>query len=488
MLTPPAVPLTETSPEEGARRIAISFAIEAREASSRLLAGNDPEALHDLRVSLRRLRSLIRFFEAELKESLRGRTRKRLRRIASATGEARDAEVQLAWIEAQLSRHDWTERAGARWWAAALSQRKESAYDELRDTLVPELMKLLPKLEEDLGHFSEERSLVGDRPRARFGERVARPLRAESAKLAAALMSVRTIDDETIAHEARIHGKRIRYLVEPLRDELEEAREAARALRTLQEKLGKLNDLAVRTSALGAAMEAQALDRARRLAHAATTKGGELDEPLAGEEPGLASLLREAHAEKAALLTDIIVEYVQGDGLASITATLDRLATALEAPPKSALPVEIERKYLLRAAPPMLDGRPFAKIDQGYLPGERLHERVRRKTTETGTVHLRTIKLGSGISRIEIEEACTTKVFAKLWTLTSGKRVRKHRYEVPEADLTWEIDVFLDRELVLAEVELPSLDRVPEIPAWLAPYVIREVTDEPAYLNLTLAK
>lgn len=488
MLTPPAVPMSETSPEEGARRIAIGFSIEAHEAALRLLAGNDVEALHDLRVALRRLRSLIRFFDEELSESLRGRIRKRIRTIARATGDARDAEVQLAWIEAQLSRHDWTERAGARWWAAALSQRKESAYEELKDSLVPELLKLLPKLEVDLGHFREERSLVGDRPRARFGERIARHLRAETAKLAAALTSVRTIDDESIAHEARIHGKRIRYLVEPLKGELEEAREGARALRMLQEKLGRLNDLAVRTNALGAAMEAQALDRARRLAHAATSKEGELDEPIAGEEPGLASLLREAHADKAKLLTEIIAEYVQGDELATITGTLERLAATLEAPPKSALPVEIERKYLLRAAPPILDGRAFATIEQGYVPGEHLHERVRKKTTATGTVHLRTIKLGSGISRIEVEETCTVKVFDKLWSLTNGRRVRKHRYAIPEADLTWEIDVFVDRELVLAEVELPSPDRVPEIPAWLAPYVVREVTDEPEFLNLSLAK
>lgn len=488
MLTPPAVPLTETSPEEGARRIAIGFAQEAHEAATRLLGGTDPEALHDLRVALRRLRSLIRFFESELDESLHKRVGKRIRAIARATGEARDAEVQLAWIEAQLSRDDWTERAGARWWAAALSERKEGAYDELKDTLVPELLKLLPRLESDLGHFREERSLVGDRPRARFGERVARHLRAETAKLASALTSVRTIEDEAIAHEGRIHGKRIRYLIEPLKAELEEAQDGARALRVLQEKLGSLNDLAVRTLALGEAMEAQALDRARRLAQAATTKEGELDEPLAGEEPGLASLLREAHAEKAALLTNIIAEYVQGDGLAAITGTLERLALALEAPPKSALPLEIERKYLLRAAPPILDGRPFATIDQGYLPGERLHERVRRKVTEAATVYLRTVKLGSGITRIEVEETCTAKVFEKLWSLTVGRRVRKKRYAIAEGDLVWEIDVFTDRELALAEVELKTAERIPEIPAWLAPYVVREVTDEPAYLNLTLAR
>lgn len=487
MITPLTVPLSETSPEEGARRVAIGFVDEASEAAEKLLAGTDPEALHDLRVALRRLRSILRFFDDALAESLKKRVAKRLRTIARATGEARDAEVQLAWIEGQLGRHDWTERAGARWWAAALSERKESAYEDLKDVLVPELLRLLPKLKSDLGHFREERSLVGDRLQARFGERIARHLRAETARLSAALASVRTIEDEAIAHEARIHGKRIRYLVEPLKNELEEAREGARALRVLQERLGTLNDLAVRTTALTEAMEAQALDRARRLAQAATTKEGALDEPLAGEEPGLASLLREAHADKARLLGEVITEYVQGDGLSSILATLEALASTLEAPPRAALPMEIERKYLLRAAPALLEGRPFAKIDQGYLPGERLHERVRRKETDAGVVHLRTVKLGSGIARVEVEESCTPKVYEKLWSLTTGKRVRKHRFAIAEGDLTWEIDVFVDRELVLAEVELPSAERVPEIPVWLAPYIVREVTEDPAYLNLTLA-
>lgn len=488
MLTPTILPLTETSPEEGARRIAIGFSEEARAAATRLLAGTDVEALHDLRVALRRLRSLMTFFEDELADGVRRKVRRRVRAIARATGAARDAEVQLAWIEAQLSRHDWTERAGARWWAASLSADKEDAYEELKDDLVPELLEILPELEESLAQFRERRSLRGDRPAARFGERVARHLRAESTRLASALASVRTVDDERIAHQARIHGKRLRYLIEPLKNELEEAREGTKALRALQEKLGSLNDLAVRTQALSEAMEAQALDRARRLAHAATQSHGELDEPLAGEEPGLASLLREAHAEKTVLLGAIITDYVQGEGLGTITATLDRLAVRLETPERPAMPMEIERKYLLSATPPRVVGMAFATLEQGYVPGEHLHERVRRKITDTGITHLRTVKLGSGLARIEVEEVCDQRVFAKLWSLTVGRRVRKQRFTVPEGELHWEIDVFLDRELVLAEIELPSADAVVDVPPWLAPYVVREVTDDPAYLNLRLAK
>src|SRR5690349_17491771 len=46
---------------------------------------------------------------------------------------------------------------------------------------------------------------------------------------------------------------------------------------------------------------------------------------------------------------------------------------------------EIERKYLLRGLPPQTSGATALHIDQGYLPGERINERVRR-TRFDGTV------------------------------------------------------------------------------------------------------
>ncbi len=478
--------LTETSPEEGARRVAIAYVDEAREAAARLLLGSDPEALHDLRVALRRLRSVMRFFERELEESVKKKAKRRLRTIARATGEGRDAEVQLAWIEAQISRSDWTERAGARWWTSSLRATKERAYEMLETELVPELTALLPALKESLGRFREERSLLGDAPTRSFGQRVATLLEEETLELTAALRAVKSLEDESVAHQARIHGKRIRYLIEPLKDELEEAREAARILKGLQEKLGDLNDLAVRTTALTHAIEAQAVDRARRLAKAATS-AGELDGPLAGEEPGLAALLRETHDRKAALLTEIIQGYAEGDALSALVASLEGLGRALTEH-RAPLPLEIERKYLLRAVPPRLEGEPFVRIDQGYVPGEKLHERVRRKRAASGTTYYRTIKVGRGVSRIEVEETCDQPMFSKLWSLTRGHRVVKKRYAIPDGDLIWEIDVFSDRELVLAEVELESPDRIPTLPPWLAPFVIEEVTDDPTYVNLNLAK
>ena len=93
----------------------------------------------------------------------------------------------------------------------------------------------------------------------------------------------------------------------------------------------------------------------------------------------------------------------------------------------------------------------------------------------------------AGAVRVEVEEETTAALFAALWRLTKGRRVRKRRYRVPDGERTWEIDRFLGRDLVLAEIELPAADARVTFPEWLVPYVVREVTDDGAYTNARLA-
>jgi CYTH domain-containing protein len=66
--------------------------------------------------------------------------------------------------------------------------------------------------------------------------------------------------------------------------------------------------------------------------------------------------------------------------------------------------------------------------------------------------------------------------------------VRKRRYRVPQGALAWEVDEFLDRDLVLAEIELPTAETRVVPPEWLTGYLIREVTTEPEYVNRMLAR
>jgi CYTH domain-containing protein len=152
---------------------------------------------------------------------------------------------------------------------------------------------------------------------------------------------------------------------------------------------------------------------------------------------------------------------------------------------------EIERKYLLRTLPDSVASARSVEVDQGYIPGERIQERIRRMRDERdGSVRFyRTLKTGTGLERIEIEEECAEAFFTAAWPLTRGARVHKRRYYVPVADGVWEIDEFLDRpNFFLAEFEMERVDQRVEIPVWLAPVLEREVTEERGYTNRALAK
>src|SRR5260370_4217590 len=90
--------ILERSPEEGARRLALAYLDQAAAALPRLADPEDGEALHDLRVALRRLRSCLDSYAEQLGDSVPKKLSRRLRRLARATGPGRDAQVQIAWL------------------------------------------------------------------------------------------------------------------------------------------------------------------------------------------------------------------------------------------------------------------------------------------------------------------------------------------------------------------------------------------------------
>ena len=167
---------------------------------------------------------------------------------------------------------------------------------------------------------------------------------------------------------------------------------------------------------------------------------------------------------------------------------------------------EIERVYLLRALPTPLPRGEVWRIDQGYLPPRstvndgdshspgapiaphQLEGRLRRITHSDGSVeHIHTVKSGIGLVREEIERGIDAETFAREWPRTIGRRLEKVRTRISVGDRLWEIDQFTQIPLVLAECELPSADAPLEIPDWLAPFIVREVTEEPAFRNAELA-
>lgn len=499
-------PLLECAPEEGARRLALRWIDEATRAAERLIAGGDDEALHDMRVALRKLRTVMRTYDDALRSSLKKKRTRRLKDLVQATGVARDSEVQIAWLSEARDAAGESARVGIEWLVDRLRDRNEKAYVRLRTATVPALLELLPKLRRDLARYEVEHVVFEARPPRRFADETAALLRAQGEELRAELHAVASVEDEKRAHEARKESKRLRYLLEPLRDEaVPGAKELVKTLKRLQDLLGELNDAAVRTKLLREEIESAALERARTLADEALSgQGGErARRAIEGdEEPGLLAQVRATHERRMELYAELEARWIPAEGMLdelidAVESFADGLseerasavtATEERAEEEGAPAREIERKYLLSALPDQVREHVAIEIDQGYVPGEELHERLRRTKKDGVERFYRTIKLGQGLSRIEIEEETTREIFARMWPLTKGRRVRKRRWKIPEGERTWEIDEFLDRELALAEVELPSEDAQAPIPPWLEPCVVREVTDEPTYVNLNLAR
>jgi adenylate cyclase len=158
--------------------------------------------------------------------------------------------------------------------------------------------------------------------------------------------------------------------------------------------------------------------------------------------------------------------------------------------------LEIERVFLLRGMPPLPNPEEILRIEQGYfdadagaIAGVGAEEgRVRRTVDREGRRrHLLTRKRGSGLVREEVEREIDDATFDRLWDATGRRRIEKVRHRIPEADLVWEVDRFEAPPIVLAEVELPSADHPVSIPAWLEGWIVREVTEDPAYRNSSIA-
>ncbi|HET6898246.1 MAG TPA: CHAD domain-containing protein, partial [Vicinamibacteria bacterium] len=87
--------------DRAARDVALRLLEAAEKERHRLGHEDDPEALHDFRVAVRRLRSWLKTFKAPLSGSVSGKHRDVLRAVAHATNDGRDAEVHIEWLQAR---------------------------------------------------------------------------------------------------------------------------------------------------------------------------------------------------------------------------------------------------------------------------------------------------------------------------------------------------------------------------------------------------
>ncbi|HMN81098.1 MAG TPA: CYTH and CHAD domain-containing protein [Burkholderiaceae bacterium] len=203
-----------------------------------LLRGTDPAAPHQLRVSLRRLRTVIRLFELGAADRRWRTIADGARRIADAAGRVRECDVFAAGPLAGLLAATTDDRA-LKAFAGALDAVRDEAREQVRAAL---LDHGFTRFVLSLALFTEQLAEgPGDPPLADHARERA------FAHLKRLRRRCRAADAPEDWHQARIAAKNLRYILEavhPLLPHPKRAARAARAAAGLQDVLGAAQDRA----------------------------------------------------------------------------------------------------------------------------------------------------------------------------------------------------------------------------------------------------
>ena len=233
------------------RRVMAHLLETARRNEKGLLEDLDIEFLHDFRVATRRMRVLMGHFAGYLPEDLGGRLAEDMKLIGSATNRLRDLDVYLhhadeyvAMLPANL-RDDilplfqFLKRVRI----AALNEVKRRLKDpEYHRTM--EYWQSVAQREETPAQMTDPAISIGEAASQKIGKRHRQILKQGRA--------ITPDSPDEALHKLRLSCKKLRYLLEffaPLY-EAGDLKKVLKAMRRLQNNLGRFNDLCVQIDTL----------------------------------------------------------------------------------------------------------------------------------------------------------------------------------------------------------------------------------------------
>ena len=222
----------------------------------KVLRGEDPEAIHDMRVASRRLQQFLDLIYPPPAARAVRRLRRRIQRCRRALGEVRNCDVLLQSVEKALASKRNSRREV---WEAArqylLGRRSESFDQAVRKLGKTNVAALYVALKEHLvvNGAGPEQSDSPERPpeslaldTAPFSERVVGCLGSAWEDFVEKVAESHRHPQVSALHAVRIAAKRLRYLVEVLEEfDVPGSRESSAWLRGLQQHLGDWHDLEV---------------------------------------------------------------------------------------------------------------------------------------------------------------------------------------------------------------------------------------------------
>ncbi|HEY0797972.1 MAG TPA: CHAD domain-containing protein [Candidatus Baltobacteraceae bacterium] len=211
------------------RRLAEAVLHEAPD----VLRGDDVRAVHNMRVALRRTRTLLQVLSPCYRRRPFERVRVDLRTLARRLGKVRDADVHLGALRSALGGATVEEADG-------ISHAIDAHYHDRR--------RALARFAIALSQFDRDYFLSfveSARGEANLGEFLPPVIKRRLRRFIKALEY--GLDDESDGrlHAARIAGKRLRYILEAFRELFgPEVKTALASLELIQERLGSIIDAA----------------------------------------------------------------------------------------------------------------------------------------------------------------------------------------------------------------------------------------------------
>jgi len=324
--------------QRGARVVGLELLDALGKAHERYVAG-EPNALHDVRVAVRRLRTWVRAYRPVLEDTIDKKSRRALKKLAEDTAVARDAEVALAMLS-ELPAPPPRMRSGHADLQRRLEREATRSRGETDDALAESIPRVVERLTREMSYYSFDVPVDGE-PRAetmaeftadvveRHGERLARALDELDDRLEDADGEPPDPDE---MHDARISAKRLRYIVERLSPQGDAGAALVGRLTSLQDTLGEFRDarlLANRALAeIGRSAKSDSRARARALLSGDKT-ADTTREARSRVRPGLLLIARGADARAKEAWQRFQAGWPRGEGAEQLRAEVAKVVESL---------------------------------------------------------------------------------------------------------------------------------------------------------------
>ena len=232
----------------GFRRVLAQLAESIEANRPGVIEDAGPEHLHDLRIAVRRTRSMLAESKGVVPPDIRRDHRRAFGRLGQQTGPVRDLDVFQAVWDREVTRRDLDEDAGLGKVTWELTARRNAAHVELSRLLAGEDTRTML---DGWRRWLVDPHVVVD-PTVRLGPVVAHRVERAHDRLLRGGRAVTPDSPSTRLHDLRKDAKRLRYLIEGFGSLLDpKGRKAFIAeLKALQENLGAHQDAEVQLGLL----------------------------------------------------------------------------------------------------------------------------------------------------------------------------------------------------------------------------------------------